>query len=55
MDIVLANTYWKLVEDPNWRPYCLACATMQRMTPVQRGFRCQCGVVVGRDMRRIEP
>lgn len=48
-------TYWKLEQDPTWRPYCLACRSMARMEPCGEGFRCGCGNVVDRDMVRIKP
>lgn len=50
----------KLKEDPNWRPYCLMCSTMGRMTPTTFGFKCEgigdafgrwgCGNTIGVDM-----
>ena len=30
----------KLKEEPDWRPYCLKCNTMGRMTPIAGGFKC---------------
>jgi len=52
----------KLKEEPGWRPYCLKCNTMGRMTPIEGGFKCNgegdhfgrpgCGNEIGYDMRR---
>ena len=50
-----SQVYWKLAEDPSWRPYCLNCRTMARMTRVADGFRCEaCKLKVGLDMRAVE-
>ena len=55
----------KLVEEPTWRPYCLQCETMGRMTAMPYGFKCEgigdhfgrkgCNNTIGVDMRRIDP
>lgn len=47
--------YWKLEQDPNWRPYCLRCPSMLRMIPMPYGFWCAaCDNHIDRDMHRIE-
>lgn len=48
--------------EPGWRPYCLVCSTMGRMTRTKTGFRCEgkgdhfmrpgCGNEIGPDLRR---
>jgi hypothetical protein len=46
--------YWKLREDPTWRPYCLNCRSMARMTREGDTFRCEaCQMRVDVDMRPI--
>lgn len=49
--------------DPNYRPYCLMCDTMGRMTKTEQGFRCEgkgdhfgrpgCGNEIGHDFKRL--
>lgn len=37
-----------------WRPYCLRCATMQRMDETLQGFRCSsCQNEIGYDLIRL--
>lgn len=55
----------KLVREPGWRPYCLMCSTMGRMTRRPYGFECQgagdyfsrggCRNTIGEGLKRIVP
>lgn len=51
------------MKDPNYRPYCLMCNTMGRMTKTEHGFVCRgegdyfgrpgCGNEIGPDLKRL--
>lgn len=41
--------------DDNWRPYCLMCNTMSRMSRRKYGFRCECcGNMIGWNLTRLK-
>jgi hypothetical protein len=51
----MAPVFWKLAQDPTWRPYCLACRTMDRMTRDHDVFRCRsCGMTVDLAMHPVD-
>lgn len=38
----------------DWRPYCMMCSTMSRMTKHPYGFRCKsCGNMIGWNLMRL--
>lgn len=47
------KVFYKLLEDPEWRPYCLVCDTMKRMILVdEHFFECtECKNYIGSDMK----
>jgi hypothetical protein len=43
-------------KDPNWRPYCLMCDTMLRMTKESYGYKCQmCRNEINHDLTHHHP
>jgi hypothetical protein len=46
--------YYKLIENPKWKPYCLNCTTMNRMVSPPKGFKClDCRNEIDFDMKKI--